>query len=751
MKVSGGSSPEMATVAVAVKSAKGSGSQRAVQWAVENLMHKADRLVLVHVMPKVNCVPTPSGGTIPIKELDESVVEMYIQDTRAQCEESFQTFKYLYTNKKIEILLLEGDNPAFALLRYICNSRTRSLVLGSGSTSYFARKPKDSEVPSIVLKHAPDTCNIYVISANKLISNSLNPMLTTEKENDSHARSEQGSSLSSSSIMSNYHDCLSDVSHPHSQAQEPRFSSMYSDAVQKAANQVSEYSLLDVTRNKGFQSISSTYSEQSYIQTEIERLRLELENTLTMYNRACEDLVLAQSKVNLLSSECIQEAQRVKAAEKREQNLKKIAAVEKEKYLEAEKEVEMAKELLARERYERQIAELKAHEESLKKKKIVDALISSDRRYRRYTIDEIQMATSSFAENKMIGEGAYGRVYQCSLDHTSVAVKVLHPDASDRKEEFLREVEVLSQLRHPHIVLLLGACPESGCLVYEYMENGSLEDHILRRRGRPLPWHIRFRIAFEVACGLVFLHQSKPEPIVHRDLKPGNILLDKYYVSKIGDVGLAKIIHDVVPDNVTEYGDSVIAGTLFYMDPEYQRTGTLRPKSDLYSFGVIALQLLAARHPNGLIMKFENALSNGILPDILDKSVVDWPPSETEELAQIALKCCQLRCRDRPDLEKEVLPILKRLADFANSSLTGRNLRHAPKHYYCPIMQEIMDNPHIAADGFTYEHDAIKAWLDRHNVSPVTKQKLQHKMLIPNRTLHSAIQEWKRRATSPKA
>ncbi|KAG8367202.1 hypothetical protein BUALT_Bualt16G0048100 [Buddleja alternifolia] len=713
-------------------------------------MTKSDRLLLVHVMPTINSVPTPSGGSIPIKELDASVAEMYIQDIRAKCEENFLLFKYLYETQKIETLLLEGDNPAFALLRYISDSRTTSLVLGSCSPKYFSRKPKDSEVPSVVLRHAPETCDIYVVSANKLISNSLNPMLTTERERDSHAFGKQESGLSSSSRESKYQSCLSDVSHPYSQAQTPN---PYSGAIGFTACQVSEDSLSDMARHKASPSMSSVYSEQSDIQAETERLRLELENTLSMYNRACANLVHAESRVHLLSSECIQEAHRVNAAQEREEGFRKIAAVEKEKYLEAEKEIDMAKKLLAKEAYERQMAELKAHKESLEKQKIVDALFSNDRRYRRYTRDDIRTATDLFSDNKRIGEGGYGKVYKCSLDHTLVAVKVLRPDASDRREEFLREVEVLSQLRHPHIVLLVGACPESGCLVYEYMENGSLEDHIMLRRGRPpLPWPVRFRIAFEVACGLAFLHHSKPEPIVHRDLKPGNILLDKNYVSKIGDVGLAKMIYDIVPDNVTEYRDSVIAGTLYYLDPEYQRTGTLRPKSDLYSFGVIILQLLAARHPNGLIVKFENAMSSGDLSNILDKSVVDWPLAEAEELAQIGLKCCKLRCRDRPDLEIGVLPTLKRLAEFADSNIqTGRDHRHVPKHYYCPIVQEIMDNPHIAADGFTYEHDAIKAWLDRHNVSPVTKQKLPNKVLTPNHMLRSAIQDWRRHMTSPNA
>ena len=261
-------------------------------------------------------------------------------------------------------------------------------------------------------------------------------------------------------------------------------------------------------------------------------------------------------------------------------------------------------------------------------------------------------------------------------------------NASSEKANVL-QVEVLSQLHHPNIVLLLGACPESGCLVYQYMENGSLEDYIYHRNGKPqLPWFIRFRIAFEIACGLAFLHNAKPEPIVHRDLKPGNILLDGNYVSKIGDVGLAKMISDIVPDSVTEYRESILAGTLIYMDPEYQRTGTIRPKSDLYALGIIIFQLLTSRHPKGLLSVVENAIWNGSFADILDKSVTDWPLVETEELARIALKCSKLRCRDRPDLDTEVLPVLKRLVDIANAiAEVERNNINAPSHFYCPILQ----------------------------------------------------------------
>lgn len=239
------------------------------------------------------------------------------------------------------------------------------------------------------------------------------------------------------------------------------------------------------------------------------------------------------------------------------------------------------------------------------------------------------------------------------------------------------------------MVLLLGGCPENGCLVYEYLENGSLEDYLFNKKGKPpLPWFVRFQIAFEMACGLSFLHNSKPEPIVHRDMKPGNILLDRNYVSKIADVGLAKLLLDAVPDNVTEYRESVLAGTLHYMDPEYQRTGTVRPKSDVYAFGVITLQLITSRHARGLILTVEDAVRNGSFRDILAKSAGDWPLEETVELAQIALKCVELRCRDRPELDTEVLPVLKRLSDVANASARiGRNSIGTPSQYYCPILQ----------------------------------------------------------------
>ncbi|BAU03005.1 hypothetical protein VIGAN_11260700 [Vigna angularis var. angularis] len=222
------------------------------------------------------------------------------------------------------------------------------------------------------------------------------------------------------------------------------------------------------------------------------------------------------------------------------------------------------------------------------------------------------------------------------------------------------------------MVLLLGACPEYGCLVYEYMANGSLDDCLFRRGSSrpPLPWQLRFQIAAEIATGLLFLHQTKPEPLVHRDLKPGNILLDRNYVSKISDVGLARLVPPSVADSVTQYRMTSTAGTFCYIDPEYQQTGMLGIKSDIYSLGIMLLQLVTARPPMGLTHHVSRSIEKGTFPEMLDPAVEDWPVEHAMHFAKLSLGCAEMRRKDRPDLGKVVLPELNKLRAFAEESMS---------------------------------------------------------------------------------
>ncbi|XP_020967294.1 U-box domain-containing protein 52 isoform X2 [Arachis ipaensis] len=285
--------------------------------------------------------------------------------------------------------------------------------------------------------------------------------------------------------------------------------------------------------------------------------------------------------------------------------------------------------------------------------------------YRRYNIKEIEIATNYFDIDLKIGEGGYGPVFKGVIDNTDVAIKAVRPDISHGERQFNQEVQVLSTITHPNMVLLIGACPEFGCLVYEYMDYGSLEDRLFRKGNTPpIPWKIRFRIASEIATALLYLHQLKPEPLVHRDLKPANILLDRTYLSKIGDVGLARLVPPSVADKTTQYRLTKAAGTFCYIDPEYQQTGLLGVKSDIYSFGVMLLQIITAKPPMGLAHLVQSAIDAGSFEQVLDPSLNDWPVEDALSCAKLALKCCEMRKRDRPSLATVILPELNRLRDL---------------------------------------------------------------------------------------
>ncbi|KAL6545210.1 hypothetical protein OROHE_009875 [Orobanche hederae] len=355
-------------------------------------------------------------------------------------------------------------------------------------------------------------------------------------------------------------------------------------------------------------------------------------------------------------------------------------------------------------------------------------------------------ATQNFDPSQKIGNGRYGSVFKGMLWHVKVAIKMLPSSASQSDSEFKNETEILCRVRHPNLVTLIGACVDSRSLVYEYIENGSLEYYLSTLTKTSLSWQTRIRIAIETCSALIFLHANHIYNL-HGNLKPSNILLDANFVPKISGFGISNlIILNENPFNSTNDPEK-----LAYMDPEYFENGELTTESDVYSFGVVLLRLLTGRPAINVVRDVQCALESGNLDALLDLSAGDWPVGEAKELASLGLRCCEKGRLDRPDLVSEVLGVLEPMIEFCNSSscmVSSASHLKVPSYFLCPIFQEVMKDPHIAEDGFTYEADAIKGWFNSgHKTSPMTNLKLENCDLLPNYALYYAIQEWQQQNT----
>ncbi|CAL5336244.1 unnamed protein product [Camellia sinensis] len=281
-----------------------------------------------------------------------------------------------------------------------------------------------------------------------------------------------------------------------------------------------------------------------------------------------------------------------------------------------------------------------------------------------FTLRQLKVATNNFDVANKIGEGGFGSVYQGRLpEGTIIAVKKLSSKSKQGNREFLNEIGMISALQHPHLVKLYGCCVEGNqlLLVYEYMENNSLAHALfgLKECQLKLDWATRYRICIGIAKGLAYLHEESRFKIVHRDIKATNVLLDKNLNPKISDFGLAKLNEEDDTHISTR-----IAGTYGYMAPEYAMRGYLTDKADVYSFGIVALEIVSGRN-NTSNRRKEDSLylldwalelnEKGKLMELVDPKLgPDFIEKEVIVMINIALLCTNVTPTIRPTMSSVV-------------------------------------------------------------------------------------------------
>ncbi|CAD6247229.1 unnamed protein product [Miscanthus lutarioriparius] len=312
-----------------------------------------------------------------------------------------------------------------------------------------------------------------------------------------------------------------------------------------------------------------------------------------------------------------------------------------------QRRIRLARERLAKEREE-----------------ILNANNTSGRTAKNFSGRELKRATGNFSRDNLLGTGGYGEVYKGVLgDGTVVAVKCAKLGNTKSTDQVLNEVRVLSQVNHRSLVRLLGCCVdlEQPLMVYEFIPNGTLADHLYGSMSRPpLRWRQRLAIARQTAEGIAYLHFAASPPIYHRDIKSSNILLDDRLDGKVSDFGLSRLAEPGL-----SHVSTCAQGTLGYLDPEYYRNYQLTDKSDVYSFGVVLLELLTSKRAIdfgrgaddvNLAVHVQRVADEERLMDVVDPAIKEGATQleldTMKALGFLALGCLEERRQNRPSMKE---------------------------------------------------------------------------------------------------
>ncbi|XP_022735685.1 probable LRR receptor-like serine/threonine-protein kinase At5g37450 isoform X3 [Durio zibethinus] len=291
-----------------------------------------------------------------------------------------------------------------------------------------------------------------------------------------------------------------------------------------------------------------------------------------------------------------------------------------------------------------------------------------------FSFGELEAATTGFNDTTQVGQGGYGKVYRGILANgTVVAIKRGQQGSLQGQIEFITEIELLSRVHHRNLVSLVGYCIEQGeqMLVYEFMPNGSLHDLLSDGCRHTLSFPMRLHIALGSAKGILYLHTEADPPIIHRDIKANNILLDFKFTPKVSDFGISRLAPVPDTEGAAAHVSTVVKGTPGYLDPEYFLTHTLTEKSDVYSLGIVFLELLTGMppisHGRNIVREVYGACQSGLMFSIIDRSMGSYSSEIIKKFMALALKCCQDDPKERPTM-LEVVRELENLCSLLPES-----------------------------------------------------------------------------------
>ncbi|KAK8589037.1 hypothetical protein V6N13_087915 [Hibiscus sabdariffa] len=325
---------------------------------------------------------------------------------------------------------------------------------------------------------------------------------------------------------------------------------------------------------------------------------------------------------------------------------------------------------------------------------------------------ELKAATEDFSPSKKLGEGGFGPVYKGTLsDGRVVAVKQLSVASNQGKDQFITEIATISAVQHRNLVKLYGCCIEGNrcLLVYEYLENKSLDKALFGRNDLHLDWPTRFNICLSTARGLAYLHEDSRPRIVHRDVKASNILLDAELCPKISDFGFAKLYDDKKTHISTR-----VAGTIGYLAPEYAMLGHLTEKADVFGFGVLILEISSGR-PNSynttendrvyLLEWVWTLVENNQLLSLLDPTLAEFDENEALRVIGVALLCTQSSPSMRPPMSRVVAMLT---GDIEVSSVTSKP-SYITDWYYKDITGSFMNKESQTSNATDHSGSDIKS------------------------------------------